>query len=53
MGIKQKTIYPNSYVRRAQICNSITNSEYAYNNSYMKEILEWFPTEFDNNLENV
>lgn len=52
MEIKQKRIYPNFHVCRAQTYNSITSSEYAYNNSYMKEILEWFPTEFDN-LENV
>lgn len=52
MELKQKRIYPNSHVCRAQTYDSITSSEYAYNNSYMKEILEWFPTEFDN-LENA
>lgn len=52
MGIKQKRIYPNSHGCRARTCNNI-KSEYAYNNSYMKEILEWFPTEFDNNLGSV
>lgn len=52
MRIKQKRIYPNSYVCRAQTSNSIISNEYAYNNSHMKEILQWFPTKFDINLEN-
>lgn len=52
IGIKQKRIYLGFWFI-AQTCNGVISNEYAYHNPYMKEILQWFSTKFDINLENV